>query len=141
MSPYRDPEYIDTLRLMKRECNVTNINETVFYFGDSLSHCFDVVFFCGAIIHWGFSLTGDLRNFDSIIEYLLTSTQKYMVIERVSVDDIVIKSLDLASKREKQSGENYNTENFEKAVKKHRIIISKGNVDSPSRAMYVLHKI
>jgi len=86
-----DPEYINILRTVKNQCNITAINEAQFSFGDKLNEKFDVVF-CGAIIHWIFSLTADFRNFDSILEYLISLTNNYLVIEWINEHDRAINS-------------------------------------------------
>ena len=137
-----DPEYIDTLKTIKNDCNITNLNELVYSFGDTLiggisSPKFDVVF-CGAIIHWIFSLTADFRNFDSIMSYLISMTNKILVIEWVDPRDSAISNLHHIIKRKLDDDEPYNTENFEIAIKKFSTIISKKNSDGPHRIIYTL---
>jgi len=134
-----DPEYIRTLGEIKKQCNITKINEAVFSFGSPASHIFDVVF-CGAIIHWIFSLTADFRNFDSIFEYLITFTRDYLVIEWISPDDRAIRSLNHLKLRKRESDEEYNTANFETAARKYTNIISKKPIDGPTRIIYMLQK-
>ena len=132
-----DPEYINTLQKIKKKCNITKINESVYSFGNTISKKFDVVF-CGALIHWIFSLTADFRNFDSIISYLISLTNKFLIIEWVDPNDGAIKSLNHIKKRQKDNDEEYNTKNFEIAIKKFTTIISKENVDGSTRTIYVL---
>ena len=137
-----DPEYIDTLKTIKNDCNITKINEFVYSFGDTLiggisSPKFDVVF-CGAIIHWIFSLTADFRNFDSIMSYLISMTNKILVIEWIDPRDGAISNLHHITKRKLDDDEPYNTENFEIAIKKFSTIISKKNSDGPHRIIYTL---
>jgi len=135
-----DPEYIDTLKIIKNKCNITKINEALFSFGDTITKKFDVVF-CGALIHWVFSLTADFRNFYSIISYLISMTNKILVIEWVHPEDVAIKKLNHLKKRANDSDEEYNTQNFENAVNKFTTIISKKNADRSTRTIYVLKKI
>lgn len=135
-----DPEYIDTLRTIKNKCNITKINESVYSFGNTISEKFDVVF-CGAIIHWVFSLTADFRSFNSIISYLISLTNKLLIIEWIDPNDGAIKLLNHIKKRRKETDEEYNTHNFENAIKKVSTIISKENADCSTRTIYVLEKL
>ena len=134
-----DPEYINTLRKIKNECKITNINERIFSFGNEINEKFDVVF-CGAIIHWIFSLTANFRNFDSIIQYLLLSTKKYLVIEWICENDPAIRSFNHIKRNKKTGDEEYTTDNFEKSINKYVKIISKRAVDGPTRIIYLLQK-
>jgi len=135
-----DSEYIDILRTIKQNCNITKINESVFSFGSPITEKFDVVF-CGAIIHWIFSLTADFRNFNSIMKYLVPLTNKYLVIEWIHPNDGAIKSFNHIKKRYRKEDEAYTTKNFEIAVKQYTNIISKKNADSSTRTIYVLQKL
>ena len=135
-----DPEYIDTLKTINKKCNIKKINASVYSFGNKINEKFDVVF-CGAIIHWIFSLTGDFRNFNSIISYLISITNKILIIEWVDPTDQAIKSLNHIKKRQKKTDEEYNTTNFEKAVKNFTTILSKENADRATRTIYVLEKL
>ena len=135
-----DPEYIQTLRTIKNKCNITKINESVYSFGDRITKKFDVVF-CGALIHWVFSLTADFRNFISIISYLISLTNKFLIIEWIHPNDRAIKSLNHIKKRGQKNDEEYNTPNFEIAIKKFSTIISKENADCSTRTVYVLEKL
>ena len=135
-----DPEYIDILRNVKKECNITKINESVFSFGDKIDKKFDVVF-CGAIIHWIFSLTADFRNFDSILKYLIQLTNNFLVIEWISENDSAITSFNHIKRSKNDGDEEYNTINFEKSVKKFAKIVSTQIVEDKTRIVYVLQKI
>ena len=135
-----DPEYITTLRNIKNKCGITKINENIYSFGNKITENFDVVF-CGALIHWVFSLTSDFRNFDSIISYLISFTKKFLIIEWVDPNDSAIKSLNHIKKRGKITDEEYNTSNFEIAIKKFSTIKLKKNADCSTRTIYVLKKL
>lgn len=135
-----DPEYIQTLKTIKQECNITKINESVYSFGDKITEKFDVVF-CGALIHWVFSLTADFRNFISILSYLISLTNKFLIIEWVHQNDVAIKCLNHIKRRGKEGDEEYNTRNFEIAIKKIATIKSKVNADRSTRTVYVLEKL
>lgn len=135
-----DPEYINTLKTIKDECNIKNIHESVYSFGDTINEKFDVVF-CGAIIHWIFSLTADYRNFNLIISYLIQLTNKLLVIEWIDPNDVAIRELNHIKRRQKETDEEYTTQNFETAIKQYTNIISKENADMPTRTIYVLEKL
>ena len=132
-----DIEYINTLGIIKEKCNITNINEKKFSFGNKIDEKFDVVF-CGAIIHWIFSLTANFRNFDSIIKYLIPITNKYLVIEWVNENDGAIKQFNHIKRSKKIGDEEYTTSNFETSILKYTEIISKNVVDGNTRVIYVL---
>tara|TARA_B100001175_G_scaffold248677_1_gene215556 strand:+ start:12690 stop:13400 length:711 start_codon:yes stop_codon:yes gene_type:complete len=136
-----DSEYISTLASIKKYTSITNIRESIYNFGDIISEKYDVVF-CGAIIHWIFSLTADFRNFDSIVRYLISFTKKYIVIEWVDNEDPAIRYLNHIKKRQKKDDEEYNTNNFEKAIKKYMEIISKKPINgTKTRVIYVLRSL
>ena len=135
-----DPEYINTLKTIKDKCNITNIHESVYSFGNTINEKFDVVF-CGAIIHWIFSLTADYRNFNLIISYLIQLTNKLLVIEWIDPNDGAIRQLNHIKRRQKETDEEYTTQNFETAIKQYTNIISKENADTPTRTIYVLQKL
>lgn len=137
-----DPQYINTLKTIKNDCNITKIHESVYSFGDTNIGGvplpkFDVVF-CGAIIHWIFSLTADFRNFDSIISYLNSMTLKILVIEWVDPRDIAIRNLHHITKRKLDDDEPYNIQNFERAIKKVSTIISTKRLFGSHRIIYTL---
>ena len=135
-----DPEYIEILRNIKNICNITEINESVYSFGNTITEKFDVVF-CGALIHWIFSLTADFRNFPDIISYLISLSKKFLVIEWIHPNDSAIKTLNHIKKRAQETDEEYNTSNFESAIAKFSRIISKKNADCSTRTIYVLEKL
>ena len=134
-----DSEYIETLKQVKNLCNIDNINERVFSFGDEFSDDdkFDVVF-CGALIHWVFSLTADFRNFDKIINYLFKITKRYLAIEWICKSDGAISCLNHLSKNSLSTDEVYSTENFEKALNKKGKILSKNAIDGDTRILYLV---
>ena len=135
-----DHEYIDLLTDVKHHCNITNIYPKLFSFGDTLPKSFDVVL-CGAIIHWIFSLTADFRNFDSIIQYLLQYTNKFLLIEWISPDDHSIGWFQHIKKRQKPSDEPYTTQNFELSIKKCFHIEAVVPFDTSTRTLYILKKL
>lgn len=134
-----DIEYINTLSKIKNLCGITNIKESLFSFGDKISSKYDVVF-CGAIIHWIFSLTANFRNFDKITTYLLSMTNNYLVIEWIHPNDDAIRCLNHINKRGQPTDEKYCTENFEKSIKKYFTIISNTVQYTSTRVIYILKK-
>ena len=90
-----DPEYIETLCEIKNKCNITEIKEHVYSFGNTIHETFDVVF-CGALIHWIFSLTADFRGFDSIVSYLISLTNTFLIIEWIHPNDGAIRCLTIS---------------------------------------------
>lgn len=135
-----DSEYINTLKILINDCNISEITPNIYSFGDKINEKFDVVF-CGAIIHWIFSLTADFRNFDSIISYLVNITNKYLVIEWVDPEDDAIKTLNHINRRRKSEDEEYNKSNFEKALKKKTKIIEKREWGISTRPIYIVERI
>ena len=131
-----DPDYIETLKKIKEECKINTIKEYIYSFGEKINQKFDVVF-CGAIIHWIFSLTANFRNFDSIISYLCSITNKYLAIEWVDPNDGSIKHLNHINRNKKENDEEYNTINFERALNKKYSIILKKNVEYKTRTIYL----
>lgn len=99
-----DPEYIKILTKIKKYCNISNIEESIYSFGNVLNKRYDIVF-CGAIIHWIFSLTADFRNFDSIIKYLVNLTNNYLIIEWISENDSAIKHFGHIRRRQNSKDE------------------------------------
>jgi len=134
-----DAEYINIITKIKKECNISNINESVFSFGNKINETFDVVF-CGAIIHWIFSLTADFRNFDNIMDYLIPLSNNYLIIEWISENDSCIVKFNHIKKRYKDGDADYNTENFEKSILKYSKIISKVKGENNTRIFYILKK-
>tara|TARA_B100001287_G_C22671220_1_gene525358 strand:+ start:1553 stop:2266 length:714 start_codon:yes stop_codon:yes gene_type:complete len=135
-----DSEYIQILNTIKDDCKINNIKGHVFSFGEDIKEKFDVVF-CGALIHWIFSLTANFRNFDSIISYLQSFTNNYLLIEWVAPNDGAIRILNHIKRNEKTDDEAYTTENFENAINKAFRIVSKSAVDCSTRILYCCKKI
>lgn len=134
-----DPEYIELITTIKKYIDIPEIKESVFSFGEPISRKYDVVF-CGALIHWVYSLTADFRNFDDILKYLVNITDKILVIEWVDPSDIAIQSFNHINKNANSNDEEYCTANFEKALLKYGTIISKEAADGPSRIIYTVQK-
>ena len=132
-----DPEYIKTLKQIKSFCNIDSIDEKILSFGTFIEKKFDIVF-CGALIHWIFSLTAEFRNFDKIIEYLIKITHKYIIIEWVDAEDPAILSFKHIKRNSSEKDEIYSRENFEKSVNKYGKIVSKKSVDGHTRLIYVI---
>ena len=132
-----DPEYIEILKQIKTFCNIDNVDEKTLSFGTFIEKKFDIVF-CGALIHWIFSLTAEFRNFDKIIEYLIQFANKYIVIEWVAPGDPAILNFKHIERNSSQKDEIYSTENFEKSVNKYGTIVSKKSVDGETRLIYVI---
>jgi len=134
-----DPEYINVISQLKKLLNISNIHEKIFSFGDEIKEKVDIIF-CGALIHWIFSLTANFRNFDKIIRYLLQYTEKFLMIEWVDKNDNAIKTLKHIDIRKEKTDEEYNTFNFEKSIKKYTNILSKKSIDGDTRILYILSK-
>lgn len=132
-----DSEYIEILKKIKDFCNIDNINEKTLSFGSYIETKFDIVF-CGALIHWIFSLTADYRNFDRITYYLTKLTNKYLIIEWITPEDSCILTFKHIERNSLETDEIYSTENFEKSINKYGIIVSKEKVDSNTRIIYVI---
>ena len=134
-----DPEYINTLKVIINDCNISEIKPNIYSFGDNISEKFDVVF-CGAIIHWIFSLTADFRNFNSIISYLINFTNKYLVIEWVDPEDDAIKILNHINTRRKSEDEEYNKKNFEMSLNKYAKILDTRVCGRSTRQIYIVER-
>lgn len=135
-----DSEYIDMVRTIKNNCAITNINESVYSFGDTVTQKFDVVF-CGALIHWIFSLTANFRNFRDIMSYLINLTNRFLIIEWVDPNDVSIREFNHIKRNQNNDDEEYNTLNFERAVRTVATILSKHDGDSSTRIIYLLEKL
>ena len=138
---------VDCIKLINEIINLKNLSKTMlskeYKFGDSMEKS-DLVF-CGAIIHWIFSLTAKFFNFDNIINYLMKYTNEYLIIEWISENDSSIRAFDHINKGinngdDKNKYEEYNTENFEKAIKKLGIIEEKIYWEGNERVFYVIRK-
>ena len=134
-----DPEYIMTLRAIKNACSLVNINEKVFSFGDKIEDNFDIIF-CGALLHWIFSLTAQFRNFDAITQYLSNSTNRFLLIEWIDPEDGAIQTLQHLTINKSKDDEHYSCENFEKSICKIFKINSRSKIDGETRILYFLEK-
>ena len=129
-----DPEYIGILRTLINKLNITNIDTKIESFGEN-NDVYDVVF-CGAIIHWVWSLTSDFTSFEKIFEYLTSITKNILLIEWISERDHAIRGFGHITKNR----ENYTTANFDKCIVKYFKLIKKIELDGFSRILYVVEK-
>lgn len=129
-----DPEYIGILQTLINKLNITNINTKLESFGENRG-VYDVVF-CGAIIHWVWSLTSDFTSFEKIFEYLTSITNKILLIEWINERDHAIRGFGHITKNR----ENYTTANFDKCIVKYFKLIKKIELDGFSRILYVVEK-
>tara|TARA_B110001450_G_scaffold10809_1_gene10519 strand:- start:2934 stop:3767 length:834 start_codon:yes stop_codon:yes gene_type:complete len=92
-----DPEYTNILKIINNKLEIKNINVITDSFGNDKNK-YDVVF-CGAIIHWIWSLTSNFNSFEKILNYLNNITNKILLIEWISENDnainIIMNYLDL----------------------------------------------
>lgn len=129
-----DPEYIGILQTLTKKLNITNIDAKIESFG--VNKCnYDVVF-CGAIIHWVWSLTSDFTSFEKIFEYLTSITKNILLIEWISERDHAIRGFGHITKNK----ENYTTANFDRCIVKYFKLIKKIELDGFSRILYVVEK-
>lgn len=129
-----DPEYIRILQELANKLNITNIDAKIEGFGENRD-VYDVVF-CGAIIHWVWSLTSDFTSFEKIFEYLTSITKNILLIEWISERDHAIRGFGHITKNR----ENYTTANFDKCIVKYFKLIKKIELDGFSRILYVVEK-
>jgi SAM-dependent methyltransferase len=129
-----DPEYIGILQTLINKLNITNINTKLESFGENRG-VYDVVF-CGAIIHWVWSLTSDFTSFEKIFEYLTSITNKILLIEWINERDHAIRGFGHITKNK----ENYTTANFDRCIVKYFKLIKKIELDGFSRILYVVKK-
>ena len=129
-----DPEYIGILQTLTNKLNITNINTKIESFGEN-KDVYDVVF-CGAIIHWVWSLTSDFTSFEKIFEYLTSITKNILLIEWISERDHAIRGFGHITKNK----ENYTTANFDRCIVKCFKLIKKIALDGFSRILYVVEK-
>merc|ERR1711988_636182 len=111
-----DSEAIGVLKEVVKLQNSTTVYPQKYSFGDPFDTKVDVVL-CGALIHWVFTCTADFGKFDLIIQYLLTTNLKMLLIEWVDPKDGAIKSfhhLDCGTTPK----EKYSVKNFEKSLLK-----------------------
>lgn len=129
-----DPEYIGILQELANKLNITNIDAKMESFGAN-NGIYDVVF-CGAIIHWVWSLTSDFTSFEKIFEYLTSITNNILLIEWISERDHAIRGFGHITKNK----ENYTTANFDRCIVKYFKLIKKIELDGFSRILYVVEK-
>jgi len=87
-----DAEYIKMLNeIVVLEKLSPVIRPRTFSFGDAFPSKVDVVVM-GALIHWVFTCTANFGRFDSIMDYLMTTGTRVLIIEWVDPEDSAIKS-------------------------------------------------
>jgi predicted RNA methylase len=129
-----DSEYTDILKIINEKLNIKNINVITDSFGNDKNK-YDVVF-CGAIIHWIWSLTSNFNSFEKILNYLNNITNKILLIEWISENDHAIKSFGHIT----ENKENYKTDSFEKTLIRYFKIIDKIETDNKNRILYITEK-
>lgn len=129
-----DPEYIGILQTLTKKLDITNIDAKIESFGANKG-IYDVVF-CGAIIHWIWSLTSDFTSFEKIFEYLTSITNNFLLIEWINERDHAIRGFGHITKNK----ENYTTANFDRCIVKYFKLIKKIELDGFSRILYVVKK-
>jgi len=134
-----DSEYISTVKkLVEYQGLEKVVFPKVFDFGDPLREA-DVLV-CGAIIHWVFSLTANFGDFNAIMKYLFGGVGKFLLIEWVDRNDVAIRSFHHLDRNNNPTKEEYNVENFERALQKYGTILSSKAVDGSTRVMYLVEK-
>tara|TARA_B100000497_G_C7546837_1_gene330705 strand:+ start:166 stop:840 length:675 start_codon:yes stop_codon:yes gene_type:complete len=129
-----DSEYTDILKIINEKLDIKNINVITDSFGNDKNK-YDVVF-CGAIIHWIWSLTSNFNSFEKILNYLNNITNKILLIEWISENDDAIKSFGHIT----ENKENYKTNSFEKTLIRYFKIIDKIETDNKNRILYITEK-
>jgi len=129
-----DSEYTNILKQINDKLNIKNINVITDSFGNDINK-YDVVF-CGAIIHWIWSLTSNFDSFEKIFNYLNNITNKILLIEWVDINDQALNSFGHITKNK----ENYKTINFETTLIKYFKIIDKIEATCPTRIIYIAEK-
>ena len=87
-----DAEYIKMLNeIVVLEKLSPVIRPRTFSFGDAFPSKVDVVIM-GALIHWVFTCTANFGRFDSIVDYLMTTGTRVLIIEWVDPKDGAIKA-------------------------------------------------
>ncbi|WP_288239686.1 methyltransferase domain-containing protein [uncultured Prochlorococcus sp.] len=137
-----DPECIDILNQIVNKLNLaSSINAYTLNIGDNklkekIKDKYDLVY-CGALIHWIFSLTSDFRNFNSLISYLSYFSKNRLVIEWVDPEDSVIKKFDHISRNSLPNDEIYNIDNFERNLSNFGKIEEKITMEKETRISYI----
>jgi len=106
---------------------------------DSLNEPHDVVF-CLDLVHWIFSCTEGFGSLDRIIEKLGQLTNYMLIIDWVSPDDEAIKFFKHLDFNKQLIREEYNIDNFEKALSRHFIRHAKLKNIRPTRVLYTVFK-
>ena len=129
-----DQEYITILNKLINKLNITNINTKIESFGIN-KNTYDIVF-CGAIIHWIWSLTSNYSSFEEIFKYLSSITNNILLIEWISENDNAIKGFGHITKNK----QNYTTANFNNSIVKYFKLLKKIELDGATRILYVAEK-
>lgn len=135
-----DKDCIGLVNKVIKAKKMKNMSAQYFKFG-SVFPSSDIVF-CGAIIHWIFSLTADFRSFDKIIQYLMQYVNQYLFIEWVSEHDNAIREFQHIKRNARKGDESYTTKNFKRSLEKFGDIIESHPVDgiNNSRILYIVKK-
>lgn len=129
-----DEEYIKILNKLIYKLNITYINTKIESFGID-NNTYDVVF-CGAIIHWIWSLTSNYSSFEEIFKYLSSITNNILLIEWISERDNAIRGFGHITKNK----QNYTTANFNNSIVKYFKLLKKIELDGATRILYVAEK-
>ena len=129
-----DQEYIKILNKLINKLNITYINTKIESFGIN-KNTYDVVF-CGAIIHWIWSLTSNYSSFEEIFKYLSSITNNILLIEWISERDNAIRGFGHITKNK----QNYTTANFNNSIVKYFKLLKKIELDGATRILYVVEK-
>lgn len=92
--------------------------------------------FCGAIIHWIWSLTSNYSSFEEIFKYLSSITNNILLIEWISERDNAIRGFGHITKNK----QNYTTANFNNSIVKYFKLLKKIELDGATRILYVAEK-
>ena len=92
--------------------------------------------FCGAIIHWIWSLTSNYSSFEEIFKYLSSITNNILLIEWISERDNAIRGFGHITKNK----QNYTTANFNNIIVKYFKLLKKIELDGATRILYVAEK-
>ena len=130
-----DSEAIHVLKQVVDLQSTSVIHPREFSFGNPFNNKVDVVL-CGALIHWVFTCTADFGKFDLILQYLLNTGLKILLLEWVDPKDPAIKKFHHLNCGTKPK-ETYSVSNFEKSVLKVGNIREKWPLPRrPTRVMY-----
>lgn len=130
-----DSESIHVLNQVVDLQSTSVIHPREFSFGNPFNNKVDVVL-CGALIHWVFTCTADFGKFDLILQYLLKTGLKILILEWVDPKDGAIKKFHHLNCGTEPK-ETYSVSNFEKSVLKFGNIREKWPLPGrPTRVMY-----